>query len=234
LLIPLRDHNPRLRFPVVTLLLLLVNVAVFLFQALLLTPEGQRLLVLEGGAIPFEIVNHVDIPPRNLLPLPGSLWTSMFLHGGLLHLIGNMWFLWLFGDNVEDALGRVRYLLFYFLVGTIGALAQCFSLPSSTAPMIGASGAVAGVLGGYVMLYPRARIQTFVAIPFLWNSVDVPAWFFLGFWFLSQFFIGAGSGVAWMAHVGGFLAGLGAVRLLARRRDRQPPVNVEYFPPGRW
>jgi len=233
LLIPLRDHNPRLRFPIVTLLLLLVNVVVFLFE-LLLDPAQQKLLVLAGGAIPFEIVNRVDIAPRDILPLPGSLWTSMFLHGGWLHLIGNMWFLWLFGDNVEDALGRFRYLVFYFLVGTVGALAQCFSLPSSMAPMIGASGAVAGVLGGYVMLYPQARIQTFVAIPFLWNSIDVPAWFFLGVWFVSQFFIGAGSGVAWMAHVGGFLAGLGAVRLLARRRNRPPPVDVEYFPPGRW
>ena len=114
-------------------------------------------------------------------------------------------------------MGRVRYLFLYFLVGTVGALAQCFSLPGSMAPMIGASGAVAGVLGGYVMLYPRARIQTFVAIPFLWNSIDVPAWFFLGFWFVSQFFLGAGSGVAWMAHVGGFLAGLGAMDLCSSR-----------------
>jgi membrane associated rhomboid family serine protease len=232
-LIPIRDHNPRVRFPAVTLLLILINAAVFLFEQVALDPAGQRLLTLTGGAIPYEIINRVDLGPRDLLPLPGSIWTSMFLHGGWLHLIGNMWFLWLFGDNVEDALGRLRYLVFYMLVGTVAALAQIFSMPDSTAPMIGASGAVAGVLGGYVMLYPRARVVTFVAIPFLWNFIDLPAWVFLGIWFLSQFLIGAGSGVAWMAHVGGFLAGLGLVRLLARRR-RAVPVEAEYLPPGRW
>jgi membrane associated rhomboid family serine protease len=157
----------------------------------------------------------------------------MFLHGGWMHLIGNMWFLWLFGDNVEEALGRFRYVIFYFVAGSIAALAQCFSMPMSMAPMIGASGAIAGVLGGYVMLYPRARVVTFVAIPFLWNFVDIPAWIFLGIWFLSQFLIGSGSGVAWMAHVGGFLAGIGLIRLLAGPRKRTP-VEVEYLPPGRW
>jgi membrane associated rhomboid family serine protease len=211
-----------------TLLLVVVNAVVFLFE-LTLSADGQRLLVASAGAIPFEIVNRVDIGPPDLLPWPGSIWTSMFLHGGWLHLIGNMWFLWIFGDNVEDALGRFRYLVFYILVGTVGALAQCFAMPASTAPMIGASGAVAGVLGGYVLLYPRARVVTL----FFWTFIEVPAWVFLGLWFVGQFFIGAGSGVAWMAHVGGFLAGLGAVRLLARTR-RRPPVEVEYYPPGRW
>jgi membrane associated rhomboid family serine protease len=230
--VPLRDHNPRTRFPLVTASLIVLNALAFLFE-LSLPPGGQQLLVLTGGAIPYEIVNHVDISPQDILPVPGSIWTSMFLHGGWMHLIGNMWFLWLFGDNVEEALGRFRYLLFYFIVATVAALAQCFSLPDSTAPMIGASGAVAGALGGYVMLYPRARIQTLVLIPLIWPVIDVPAWFFLGGWFLSQFFIGAGSGVAWMAHVGGFLAGVGLVRLLARRR-RLPSVEAEYLPPGRW
>ena len=168
MLIPIRDHNPRLRFPVVTLLILVVNVVVFLFE-LTLSAADQKRLVLAGGAIPFEIMNHIDIPPRDLLPVPGSIWTLMFLHGGWLHIIGNMWFLWLFGDNIEDALGRIRYPIFYFLAGTIGALAHVSLLPDSVAPMIGASGAVAGVLGGYVMLYPHARIQTFVAIPFFWQ-----------------------------------------------------------------
>jgi membrane associated rhomboid family serine protease len=217
---------------VVTTALIVLNAIVFLYE-LSLPPAGLKLLVMSGGAIPFEIVNRVDIPPGDILPVPGSILTSMFLHGGWLHLIGNMWFLWLFGDNVEEALGRVRYLLFYFLVGTVAALAQSFSMPLSMAPMIGASGAVAGALGGYVMLYPRARIVTFVAIPFLWNFIDLPAWFFLGVWFLSQFFIGAGSGVAWMAHVGGFLAGVGLVRLLSRARKHRA-VEAEYLPPGRW
>ncbi len=233
-LIPIRDHNPRSRFPAVTLLIIAANVVAHIFQRMA-DPEAQRLLVLRAGAIPYEIINHIDILPPDLLPVPGSIFTSMFLHGGWLHLIGNMWFLWVFGDNIEEALGSVRYLVFYLLVGTVGALAQCFSMPSSTLPMIGASGAVAGVLGGYLMLYPRALIDTFVPIPLFWPRFDVPAWIFLGLWFVGQFLLPTGSGVAWMAHVGGFLAGLGAVRLLARTRPRPPSgrVDVQYIPPRR-
>jgi membrane associated rhomboid family serine protease len=221
--------------PVVTWLLIATNVLVFVYQEFVLLPAQARVLALAGGAIPYEIVNWVDIRPRDLLPLPGSIFTSMFLHGGWMHLIGNMWFLWIFGDNVEDHLGAIRYVLFYFIVGGVGALAQAFSAPSSTVPMIGASGAIAGVLGGYVMLFPRAQVRTFVGIPFLWHIRDVPAWFFLGVWFLGQFLIPSNSGVAWMAHVGGFLAGLGAVRLLARTRPHSPtaPPDVEYLPPPR-
>jgi membrane associated rhomboid family serine protease len=230
-LFPIRDHNPRERFPAVTLLLIAVNVVVLVFQ-LSLDDNAAHMLVLAAGAIPYEIMNLVDIRPQNLVPVPGSIVTSMFLHGGVLHLLGNMWFLWLFGDNIEERMGTVRYLFFYLLVGTVGALAQCFSMPGSRVPMIGASGAVAGLLGAYVMLYPHARIVTFVGIPFLWHIRDVPAWFFLGFWFLGQFFIPSGSGVAWMAHVGGFLAGLGAARLLARNTPR-PPAVAEYLPPSR-
>jgi membrane associated rhomboid family serine protease len=231
--LPIRDDNPRTRFPAVTLLLIAANVVAFLFE-LSLDARGQKLLTLEAGAIPYEIVHHVDLRPQNLLPVPGSIWTSMFLHGGWMHLIGNMWFLWLFGDNVEEAMGSFRYVFFYFLVGTAGALAQAYSMPESTAPMIGASGAIAGVLGGYLMLYPRARIQTLIMIPFLWPVIAVPAWIFLSLWFFAQFMLGVGSGIAWMAHVGGFLAGLGAVRLLAHTRRGGPPgASVEYIPPAR-
>jgi membrane associated rhomboid family serine protease len=219
---------------VVTVLLIAANFIIFLYEVLGLDASGQHSLVLRGGAIPYEIANWVDIRPRDLLPLPGSIFTSMFLHGGWMHLIGNMWFLWIFGDNVEERLGIVRYIFFYLLVGVAGALAQAFSLPSSTAPMIGASGAIAGVLGGYVMLFPRAKVSTFVAIPLLWHVRDVPAWIFLGIWFLGQFLIPSNSGVAWMAHVGGFLAGLGAVRLLAKPGPPSPtPADVEYLPPTR-
>jgi membrane associated rhomboid family serine protease len=230
-LFPIRDHNPTTRFPAVTLLLVAANVVAFLF-VLQLSDAGQQRLVLQAGAIPYEIVNHVDLRPRDLVPWPFTIWTSMFLHGGWMHLIGNMWFLWVFGDNIEEALGSVRYLFFYLLVGTVGALAQCFSLPDSTAPMIGASGAVAGVLGAYVMLFPRARI---VSLFFLFFTIELPAWIFLGLWFVGQFMLPTGSGVAWMAHVGGFLAGLGSVRLLMRSRPRPPAgrVEVEYLPPRR-
>ena len=177
--------------------------------------------MLAAGAIPYEIVNHVDLAPRDLLPVPGSIWTSMFLHGGWMHLIGNMWFLWLFGDNVEEALGSLRYLLFYFLVGTVGALTQSYSLPSSTAPMIGASGAVAGVLGGYVMLYPRARIVSIV-FRSCGSSTCRPG-SSSGSGSSGSSCSRRGSGVAWMAHVGGFLAGLGSVRLLAALAPRARP-----------
>jgi membrane associated rhomboid family serine protease len=230
-LLPIRDHNPRARFPAVTLFLVAANVAAFLFE-LALDGREQKLLMLAAGAIPYEIVHHVDVGPRDLLPLPGSILTSMFLHGGWLHLIGNMWFLWLFGDNVEEAMGPLRYAIFYLLAGSVGALAQAFAMPESITPMIGASGAIAGVLGGYVMLYARARIETLVAIPFLWPVIDLPAWFFLGVWFLGQFFLPTGSGVAWMAHVGGFLAGVGAVRLLVPRA-RGRSVDMEYIRPQR-
>jgi membrane associated rhomboid family serine protease len=215
----------------VTLLIVAANVVVFLYE-LSCSAREQQLLVVTAGAIPYEIVNHVDIAPRDLLPLPGSIWTSMFLHGGFMHLIGNMWFLWLFGDNVEDALGPVRYAIFYVAVGTVGALSQIFAMPDSTAPMIGASGAVAGALGAYVMLYPHARVVTLVLIPFLWPVIDLRAWIFLGLWFLGQFLLPTGSGVAWMAHVGGFLAGAGLARLMMLRRA-PAPVDVEYLPPNR-
>jgi membrane associated rhomboid family serine protease len=229
--LPLRDDNPRTRFPAVTLLLIAANVVAFVYE--IWGPLDPGELIKRAGAIPFEIVHHVDLRPRNILPVPGSIWTSMFLHGGWMHLIGNMWFLWVFGDNVEEAMGPIRYVLFYFLVGTVGALAQCYAMPTSTAPMIGASGAIAGVLGGYLMLYPRARIATLVMIPFLWPVVPVPAWIFLTGWFIAQFALPSSSGVAWMAHVGGFLAGLGAVRLLAHTRRGPPAAPVEYIPPPR-
>lgn len=236
--LPLRDNNPRVAFPAATLLIVSANALVFLWSELALGPRGRELLALAGGCIPWEIVHNRDIYPRDLVPLPGTIWTSMFLHGGWMHVIGNMWFLWLFGDNVEDALGPVRYLFFYFAVGTVGALAQIFAMPESTVPMIGASGAIAGVLGGYAMLYPRARIATLITIPLLWPVIDVPAWIFLGLWFVLQFLFPA-PGVAWMAHVGGFIAGAGLVRFLARRRPPPQagsyagPVEAEYIPPPR-
>jgi len=216
LFIPLRDLNPRRRFPVVTVVLIVINTGLFLL-GLALGEDGRRVLVLTGGAIPFEVTHLVDLPPANLTPPPWGVLTSMFLHAGVLHLVGNMWFLWLFGDNVEDALGPARFSAFYFFTGIAGALAQCFAMPGSRLPMIGASGAVAGMLGAYVVLFPRARIVTFVFLIVFIDRVAVPAWFFLGAWLVGQFFLGDDSNVAWIAHVGGFLSGAGTVRLLARR-----------------
>jgi membrane associated rhomboid family serine protease len=229
-LYPIRDYNPRTRAPVVTLILIALNAVVFLYE-MSLDPDSRQALIVAAGAIPRDIVQGSG---------QVSILTSMFLHAGWLHLIGNMWFLWIFGDNVEETLGPIRYIFFYFLAGSIGAVAQCYIRPMSVIPMIGASGAVAGILGGYVMLFPRAKIVTHLWIPYFGPEIHLPAWVFLGFWFLGQFILPTNSGVAWMAHVGGFLAGAGAVRILAR-----PPqsggasggqVDVEYIPPPerRW
>jgi membrane associated rhomboid family serine protease len=234
--LPLRDDNPRARFPIVTALLIAANVLVYAFLTFPLGERGQANLAAIAGAIPYEIVSGVDLAPRDLVPPPFTILTSMFLHGGFMHLLGNMWFLWIFGDNVEESFGPVRYFFFYLVVGTVGALAQVFAMPGSTVPMIGASGAIAGALGAYVMLYPQARVATLVLIPFIWPVIQVRAWIFLGLWFLGQFLLPTGSGVAWMAHVGGFIAGAGLARLLARRRPPRaptPPVTVEYIPPRR-
>jgi membrane associated rhomboid family serine protease len=220
--LPLRDHNPRERFPLVTLLIVLSNVLVFLWQSTL-PPGAFEAVLASAGAVPREIMSFRDYPPAAPVPVPLTVLTSMFLHGGWFHLIGNMWFMWVFGDNVEDRLGRLRFLAYYLLTGTVGAVCQCLLMPTSAAPMVGASGAVAGVLGGYILTFPHSRVVTLV----LWWVVDVPAWVFLGLWFLAQFFLGRDSGIAWMAHVGGFLAGLGLVRIFAPHR-RPAVLDTDY------
>jgi membrane associated rhomboid family serine protease len=181
--------------------------------------------------VPADLLGGV---PR--VPHPVPVWwtviTSMFLHGGFLHLLGNMWYLWLFGDNVEDAMGRARFLVFYLLSGVAAALAQVLMGPGSRIPMVGASGAISGVLGGYILLYPHARILTLIPIFFIAQIVEVPALIMLGLWFLIQLMSGLGSlgfeagGVAWFAHVGGFLAGMGLVWIFRRRSRR--PVRQEW------
>jgi membrane associated rhomboid family serine protease len=231
-LIPLRDHNPRRRFPVVTVALIGINLLLYLWTLTL--PEGfHQTLALIAGAIPREIITLRDLPPADLLPVPGSVLTSMFLHGGLVHVLGNMWFLWLFGDNLEDRMGSVRFLTFYLFTGVVAALAQAFAMPRSLIPMIGASGAVAGVLGGYVLTFPQARVTALLPIPFLWPVFKLPAWVFLGLWFVGQFFIRSGSGIAWMAHVGGFLGGIALVRLLSPALRPDDLGVDDLLPPAR-
>jgi len=221
-LIPIRDLNPRSRFPAATLALVLANALVFVCGLLL---PLQAELLSRGGAIPAEIITLRDFPPAGLVSPPFTILTSMFMHVGWLHLLGNMWFLWIFGDNLEDRMGPLKFVGFYLLTGVIGAVAQCLLLPTSLVPMVGASGAVAGVLGGYVLLFPRARVVSLTII----GGAPVPAWIFLGLWFAGQLFLGDSSGIAWMAHVGGFLAGLGLVRLFVA--PRIPALEVEYIPP---
>jgi membrane associated rhomboid family serine protease len=189
--------------------------------------------VCELGLIPGELT--ASLPPGTRFPMgeglicatdPGRqllhLFTSMFMHGSWMHLLGNMWFLWLFGNNVEDSMGRLRFIVFYLLSGLAAAMGQILTNPDSAIPMVGASGAISGVMGGYLLLYPKVRVYTLVWILFLITTVAVPAWVMLGYWFLIQFVSGLAAfggdvgGVAFWAHVGGFVAGVVLVKLFAR------------------
>ncbi len=225
--LPLRDDAPRFRFPAVTVVLIAANSLAWLFEL----QHGVALATLDYGLIPSWLLQGIREGPIELprlgtvvlhqeVPFPWTILTAMFMHGGWLHIIGNMWFLWIFGDNVEDAVGRVRFVVLYFLCGIAAALAQVLVTPSSTAPMVGASGAIAGVLGAYLMLYPRAKVRCLWILIVFVTFVNVPAWALLGFWFVSQFLVPLESGVASMAHVGGFVAGLGLVRVLVLPRGK--------------
>jgi membrane associated rhomboid family serine protease len=219
-MIPLKDDNPTSTYPFVTLTLIAVNVTVFVFQ-LLLSPMAYKIFVFRTAAIPFEIVHFTDIQPPNFLPPPLTLFTAMFVHGSFLHLGGNMLYLWIFGDNVEDRIGHMKFLVFYLSTGVLASLFHVISHPSSTVPMIGASGAIAGILGAYFLLFPRAHVMTLIFLLFFVQIVRIPALVFLGLWFAIQVLSsGAGGGIAWYAHIGGFLAGFLAVALLLKRKKR--------------
>jgi membrane associated rhomboid family serine protease len=205
--IPLRDDNPTSRFPLVTVALIAVNTAVFLFQAA--APHGLELAAVRFGAVPYAITHFRSLPGPAAFPPPLTLVTSLFLHGGLFHLLGNMLYLWIFGNNIEDRLGPVRFVLFYLVCGVAAALTHVLFEPASRVPMIGASGAIAGILGAYALLFPGARVRTLIFLVFYIDVVAIPAGLILGLWFLLQVLnVGMGGGVAWFAHIGGFLAGL--------------------------
>ena len=227
-MIPIRDINQTRRTPVVTWALIGANMAVF-FSGLSLGQEGAEALVMRFGVIPDVIVNGDWTAPRIEGGAIGSgvtPFTSMFLHGGLLHLGSNMLFLHVFGDNVEDVLGRGRFLLYYALCGLGSVAGQIMVDTSSMVPMIGASGAISGVLAGYVTLFPHARVVTLIPIFIFIHFMEVPAWIFIVLWFVLQLVQGylslgiigeGGGGVAWFAHIGGFLAGLVFVRAMVRK-----------------
>jgi len=205
--LPLRDENPTSRLPVWTLFLITVNVAVFIYSAF--SQPGLQSFILRYGAVPHEIAR---------LSSPQTLLTSMFFHASLFHLLGNMLYLWVFGNNVEDFLGPVRFPLFYLGSGCAAGLLQVAFSPGSRMPMVGASGAIAGILGAYWVLFPRARVMTLIFIAL----VPLPAGFVLGVWFLAQLLnVGMGGGVAWFAHIGGFLAGIGMIRIRLRQGTRR-------------
>jgi membrane associated rhomboid family serine protease len=275
-LIPLKDNIPTSRFPILTLLLIVANIGVFIWQLTFpddqySSPELRQLGInerdenaIEHGAIPYRVLHpgkdcavgaipregkrpQVDVVCQGTEeyeeaeghpagapfveldepPCWATVFTSMFMHGGILHLAGNMLFLWVFGNNIEDSMGRIRFLLFYLLAGIVAVYAQSLLEPNSTLPTIGASGAVAGVLGGYILLHPRARVLTMILIVFFFTFIEIPALIMLGIWFVLQALpavgqlavpdIAGGGGIAYLAHVGGFLFGLATIKLWANR-----------------
>ncbi len=215
--IPLRDENPTRRFPAVTILLIALNTGIFITQAI--SPQGLSYHVMRMGVIPYEITHFRSLAEHVRLSPPLTVFAAMFLHGSLFHLLGNMLFLWVFGNNIEDYLGHLRFILFYLLAGLGATFVQVIFSPNSRIPMIGASGAIAGVLGAYFILYPAAKVLTLVFLFFIIRVLAIPAAYVLGFWFLLQVLnVGLGGGVAWFAHIGGFLVGMGLIKVVSRRR----------------
>jgi membrane associated rhomboid family serine protease len=208
-MIPLRDENPSHSFPFFTILLIITNITAFVYEFSF--GEATDQFIMNFGAIPLEYSKGLNLPDSSAISPYLSLITSMFLHGGIGHILGNMWFLWIFGDNLEDTLGKFRFIIFYFVCGLAASLTHIFLNPSSDIPCIGASGAISGVLGGYVVLFPLIRIKTLVTFLFFWTTIYVPALFFLGLWFVMQLMgqtsSGTGGGIAFAAHIGGFVAG---------------------------
>lgn len=222
-MLPIRDDNPQLRTAFVTFTIIGLNVAAWILVQRLGSEPALSRSICQLGLIPGDVLGRIDVPAAmaNRLPCPvdgeGSWLTvlsSMFLHGGWMHLIGNMWFLWIFGNNVEDSMGHLRFVVFYLLCGLVAAMAHVLSEPGSTLPVVGASGAISAIMGAYLVLYPAARVRTLLVLVIFITFVDLPAWVYLGYWFLIQLAsssvqaVGATGGVAFMAHIGGFVAGL--------------------------
>jgi membrane associated rhomboid family serine protease len=235
-MIPLKNMTPRRTFPIMTLFLVLANVAVFVYQ-LSLSPHAAQALINTYGLVPHKI--QLALSGRRYAPgeALAPLFTCMFLHGGFLHIIGNMLFLWIFGGNVEDRLGSVPYLFFYLLCGVGSGVTQVMFSWGSHVPSIGASGAISGVLGAYIIFFPIAKILTLVPLIIIWWTFQIPAFIFIGLWFLIQFLSGLNSldprfatsagGVAWWAHVGGFLLGAAiaiALRVQPHAKSRRADI----------
>ena len=250
---PYKDENPTERPALITVSIIIANVLAFILVQGAGATGPLAHSVCDFGLIPGEILRSVK-PGAGVELAPGMIcmvhavpkyWTvltSMFMHGGWFHLIGNMLFLWVFGNNIEDATGHGRFLVFYLLCGVAAAAAQTFISPHSVVPMVGASGAISGVLGAYLLLYPKVRVHTLIILPIYITTVALPAWVMLGYWILLQVLSGLGSlseveggGVAFFAHVGGFVTGLVLVRLFAsddvlRRRPTPPASYYRYRP----
>ena len=229
-MIPIRDDQPRFSTPFVNYFIVGLNVIVFLFEqwVAIQSPRAYLALIYQFGVVPRDVTHALAGPGHFSLSaafLP--ILTSMFVHGGWLHVIGNMWFLWIFGDNIEDYLGHFSYLLFYLVCGFAAAFTHIVLNVASVEPTVGASGAIAGVMGAYFLLYPKARVLTLVPLIFFFTFWWLPAWVMLGYWFVIQFFSGAATaaasahqtsgGIAFWAHVGGFVAGMILIKLFPQR-----------------
>lgn len=223
-MIPIRDQIPTRRIPIINYLLIAANILVFVMQWLAGTE--QEAFVYQFALIPANVTASLDLGDIT------DIFTSMFMHGGIAHIAGNMLYLWIFGDNVEDSMGAIKYLAFYLLGGVVASLAHIFTNPTSQIPTVGASGAIAAVLGAYLVLYPRSRVLTIIPLGFFLRMTMVPASIVLGLWFVLQLFSGVLSlggpdvgGVAFWAHIGGFVAGVLLAFLLAKRRRPQSTVH---------
>lgn len=220
--LPYADDNPHTITPVVNYTFIALNVAAFLWQ-LSLGDEGGQAAIFTFGMIPARLFGTVTTPPElDVVPAWMTLFSSMFMHGGLMHIAGNMLYLWIFGDNIEASLGRVRYVAFYLLTGVAAALSQAFLAPDSHVPMVGASGAISGVLGAYLVLHPRANVRIFVWLFIYIARWNVPAFIVLGIWFVTQLLSSSSpsageAGVAFAAHIGGFIAGAATVFFFKKR-----------------
>ena len=246
---PYHDENETQRTPVFTIAIIVVTIAIWLFVQGAGTPLALARSVCELGLIPGELT--LSLPPGTPFPMGEglvcrtdagrqitNLLRSMFLHGSWMHLLGNMWFLWLFGNNIEDSMTRPRFLAFYLLTGLAAAFAQIAADPASEIPMVGASGAISGVMGAYLVLFPRARVYTMVPLGFILQSFALPAWVMLIYWMFLQVVGGltsivgeeSGGGVAFWAHVGGFVAGVVLVKLFERRDRVQAHMRHHWRP----
>jgi len=222
-LIPYKDDNPTNTFPFITIGIIVLNILIFILE--IISQSGMKDVTYAYGAMPYYILTFETNQPIHPVL---TVFTSMFMHGGLFHLGGNMLYLWIFGNNIEDRLGHIRFILFYSFCGIVSAYAHAITSPHSLTPMIGASGAISGVLGAYLLLFPRATVYTLVFLGFFVTTVKIPALIVIGFWAIIQFVNGivstgldARGGVAWFAHIGGFLIGLLTIKLWLPRRIKQ-------------
>lgn len=239
MLFPLKDYNPTKKPAVITVILIVINVCVYAYQVYL-SGDSHNTHIARSAMIPYEVTHFKNINVRIVEKRSGnyayyrtvkrdiepyvSVLTSMFMHGSFWHLFGNMLFLWIFGNNIEDALGKFKFIIFYLLCGAGAALAHVLFNFNSVNPVIGASGAVSGIMGAYLILYPKAKVRTFVLLFFIITFIDIPAAAFLIIWFVFQFFYaGQSSGIAWIAHVGGFLVGL---ILIKKFKKKEPVIEI--------